>query len=190
MSEGGGHISIEEASREVALACRRLGLLHLAFAGVLVRELGEEKGKKVLARAIKEYAKMIGEKKKNEAEERNLELTPESFSKVSDLPRIGMHEAVEEVEVAGEKRIRAYGCRMGKLWHEVGKDDLGRIYCHVDPASSMAFNPSFKLVHTKAIPDGDPFCELVMRPTTEKDRLEFQSKDTDWEAIECQRAPK
>jgi len=54
MTESKELISLEEAKHEVALVCRRLGLLHLAFAEVLVNELGEEKGKKINARAIKE----------------------------------------------------------------------------------------------------------------------------------------
>ena len=48
-------IPLDEARRQVALVCRRLGLLHLAFADVLVDQLGADRGKRVLARAIKEY---------------------------------------------------------------------------------------------------------------------------------------
>jgi len=48
----------------------------------------------------------------------------------------------------------------------------------------MAFNPELKFVHTKALPDGDPYCELVIRPTTEGDRKTFASDDTNWTAIE------
>ena len=54
----------------------------------------------------------------------------------------------------------------------------------MDPASSMAFNPDYKLVHIKALPEGDPYCELVMRPSTERDREEFAAEDTDWSVIE------
>ena len=175
---------VEEAQRQVALVSRRLGLLHLAFAEVLVRYLGEEEGQKMTARAIKEYGRLIGEKKKELALEEEEDLTPETFLGLSDLPSIGMHDQIDEVEVDGEKRIRAYGCVMGKVWKELGKDELGRSYCMVDPASCMAFNPELKFVHTKALPDGDPYCELVIRPTTEEDRREFLSNDTNWTTIE------
>lgn len=178
-------IPMDEAKRQVALACRRLGLLHLAFAEVLVERLGPEEGRRMVARAIKAYGRRIGEKKKERAGEKKLGLGPASFRALSDLPSIGMHEGIEEVEVGGEKRVRAHGCVMGKVWNEYGKGELGRFYCLVDPASSMTFNPDHKLVHTKALPDGDPYCELVMRPTTEKDKGEFASDDTDWKAIEA-----
>ena len=177
-------ISLEEAKRQVALVSRRLGLLHLAFAEVLVRHLGEEDGKKMTARAIKEYGRMVGEKKRELAQEEGKELTPETFLGLSDLPSIGMHDQIDEVEVDCEKRIRAHGCVMGKVWKELGKDELGRSYCMIDPASCMAFNPELKFVHTKALPDGDPYCELVIRPTTEDDRQTFASEDTNWTTIE------
>lgn len=177
-------IPLEEAKRQVALVSRRLGLLHLAFAEVLVHHLGEEEGKKMTARAIKEYGRMVGEKKRDLALERGQELTPESFLELSDLPSIGMHEQIDEVEIDGEKRIQAHGCVMGKVWKELGKDELGRSYCMIDPASCMAFNPELKFVHTKALPDGDPYCELVIRPTTEEDKAAFATEDTDWSSIE------
>ncbi len=177
-------VSLEEAKRQVALVCRRLGLLHLAFAEVMVDVLGEEEGKKAVSRAIKEYSKKISREKKERALAQGLEPSPETFLRLSDLPSIGMHERIEEVEVEGEKRIRAHGCVMGRVWKEQGGDALGRIYCFVDPASAMEFDPRCKLVHTKAIPDGDEYCELVMRQTTENDRREFDSPDTDWLSIE------
>ena len=177
-------IPLDEAKHQVALVCRRLGLLHLAFAEALVDQLGDEEGKRILAAAIKEYGRLIGEDKKTKAESRQMHLDSDSFFELSDLPSFGMHDGIEEVEVDGEKRHRAYGCVMGKLWNEFGKGDLGRFYCLVDPASSMAFNPDLKFVHTKAIPDGHPYCELVMRKSTEKDKAEFESENTDWRSIE------
>ena len=114
----------------------------------------------------------------------NVPLSQRMPKDVADLPSFGMHEGVEEVEVDGEKRHRAYGCVMGRVWREYGGDELGRIYCYVDPASSMEFDPRCKFVHTKAIPDGDDFCELVMRQTTQRDREDYASPDTDWAAIE------
>ena len=62
---------------------------------------------------------------------------------------------MEVIEVAGEKRIRAYGCVMGKVWDKLGEGELGRLYCYVDLAKYMAFNPNFKLIHTKVLPGGE-----------------------------------
>ncbi len=173
-----------EAVEAVARTCRRLGMLHTAFAATLVKELGQEKGEELTSQAIKEYARMIGEKKKEVAISRGWELTEENFRKLSDLPAFGMHDRHEETVVDGERRRRPYGCAMAKVWQEYGQERLGRIYCYVDPASTMFFNPEFKMVHTKAMPDGDPFCELTFRPTTEEDKKELRKKKTDFKAIE------
>jgi len=177
-------IPIEEAKEQVALASRRIGLLHLAFAEVLVERLGPAEGKRMVTRAIKEYGRVIGEKKKERALEGGMDLGPECFRALSDLPSLGMHERIEEVEVEGERRIRAHGCVMGTVFNDMGKGELGGCYCVVDPASSMAFNPDYKLVQLKSLPDGDPYCELVMRPSTEEDRAEFAADDTNWSIIQ------
>ena len=134
-----------DAIRAVELTCRRLGLLHLAFAMTLVKELGEEKGEELTTKAIKEYARMIGEKKKAQAEDQGLELTVDSFRKLSDLPALGMHSGREEVVVEGEKRARVYGCVMSQVWREYDQDKLGRIYCYVDPASTMALQSGLQV---------------------------------------------
>jgi hypothetical protein len=177
-------IPLEQAKSEVALVCRRLGLLHMAFAQVLVDEFGDERGKQLVLKAIKEYGKKIGEKKREIAIRQGLEPNLENLTKFGDLPRIGMHDHTDDVEVEGERRYRAHGCVMAKVWREYGKDDLGRIYCYVDPASTMAYTPEFKLVHTKAVPDGDEFCELALRPTTEKEREDFFAEENDWAYID------
>ena len=41
-----------------------------------------------------------------------------------------------------------------------------------------------KLIHYKALPDGDEYCELGVVPTTEKDREEFAAKDSDLKSID------
>ncbi len=184
MAESQEMIPLAEAKQQVELVCRRLGLLHLAFAETLVKEFGQEKGKKLTARAISAYSKRIAEAKKKKASEQGLSPTPETMGRFRDIPTIGMHERAESAVVNGETRRRAYGCVMGRVWHEAGQDDLGKIYCYVDPASAMFFNPDFKIAHTKALPDGDPYCELVTRPTTPAEREELRKKDADWAAID------
>jgi hypothetical protein len=117
-----------------------------------------------------------------------LEPTPENFSKGKyfSVPSFGMHERHETVKVKGEPRVRAYKCVLGEVWKEYGESKLGRLYCYVDPAKYMAYNPKYKLMHIKATPDGDDYCELTVRPTTEKERKDFSSKKKDWSYIDKQ----
>ena len=178
MTAGNETVTLEEAKEQVRRVCVRLGLLHLSFAKTLINELGEEKGKELVLKAIKDYSVRIGEQVKANASAQGLDNNPANFK--DDLPAYGMHERAESVEVDGEKRRRAYGCVMGKVWNELGEGKLGRLYCYVDVGKYMAFNPNFKLMHTKALPDSDEYCELAVRLTTEREREDFADKDKDW----------
>lgn len=175
-------VALEEAKEQVRRVCLRLGLLHLSYAETLIEELGEKEGKRLIMKAIKDYGARIGEKVRAQVAAHGLGPDPANYTE--DLPLYGMYDNTELVEVNGEKRVRIHGCVMGRLWSELGKSDLGCLYCYVDPAKYMTFNPDFKLVHTKAVTRGDEYCELVVRPTTERDREEFVAKDTDWSQID------
>lgn len=178
MTKGTEMVALDEAKEQVRRVCVRLALLHLSFAKTLINELGEEKGRELILKSIKDYGKRIGEEVKNAAISQGLENKPENYKE--DLPLYGMHDGLEMVEVDGEKRMRAHGCVMGRVWNELGEGELGRYYCLVDPAKYMAFNPNCKLMHTKALPDGDEYCELVLRKTTEQEKEDFADKDRDW----------
>lgn len=175
-------IPLDEAKRAVGSASRRIALLHLSYARTLIEELGEEKGMELIAKAIKDYGIRIGEKTSKEVLSQGLESTPENFSAGMSygLPKFGMHERFETVKVKGEPRIRAYGCVLAKVWKEYGGEKLGRLYCYMDVAKYMGYDANYKLIHTKTVPDGNGYCELVVRPTTEKEREDFSAKGKDW----------
>jgi len=178
-----GKISIEEAKREGALSAGRVALLHLSFAKAIVEELGEKKGKQLILKAIKDYGIRIGERRRNSLIAQGLDPTPENASKSRDLAKYGMHDRSEPVEVEGEQRSRVYGCNLARVWKEYGEEELGRLYCFVDLVKYMAFLPELKLVHTKTIPDGDDYCEMAVRPTSEKEREDLLDSDNDWTYI-------
>jgi hypothetical protein len=182
MTEKSETVALDEAKEQVRRVCARLALLHLSFARTIVGELGEEKGKELIVKAIKDYGRRIGEDARKAAALQGKDNKPENYRE--DLPLYGMHEGLETAEVDGEKRVRAYGCVMGKVWNELGEGKLGRYYCLVDPAKYMAYYPDCKLIHTKALPDGDPYCELVLRPTSGQEKEDFASDDRDWSYID------
>jgi hypothetical protein len=175
-------VNLEEAKEQVRRVCKRLALLHLSYAKTIINELGDKEGKKLVLKAIKDYGTRIGKEVKEAVSTQGIKNDPRNYKE--DLPLYGMHDKMGEVDVNGEKRIRAYGCVMGKFWKELGEDELGRYYCYVDPAKYMAFNPNFKLIHTKTIPDGDEYCEFIVKSTTEQERKDFFEKDKDWSYID------
>ena len=175
-------VTLEGAKEQVRRVCRRLGLLHLSFAKTVVEELGEEKGKQVILKAIKDYGTRIGEQVKVNVSAQRLDNSPANYKE--DIPAYGMHDRIEKKTVQGEKRLRFYDCVMGRVWKELGESELGRFYCYVDPAKYMAFNSNFKLIHVKTLPDGDEYCEFAVRPTTEQERKDFSGKHKDWSYID------
>ncbi len=180
-------ITLEEAEKEVELTSKRIALLHLAFAKTLVNELGEEEGKKLTLKAIKYYGKLVGEGMKEKIEAKGLENIPENYGigDTRDLPKYGMHSKKETFETDGRKRRRSFGCALARVWREYGEEELGRLYCYVDLAKSMYYNPNFKLVHTKCMPERlDEECEFDMLPTTEKEREDFFNEETEWIKID------
>jgi len=175
-------VDMEEAKEQVSKVCKRLALLHLSFAKTIINELGDKRGKKLILKAIKDYGTRIGKEVKETVTTQGIKNDPENYKE--DLPLYGMHDGMEKVDINGEKRIRAYGCVMGKLWKELGEDEIGRFYCYVDPAKYMAYNPNFKLIHTKTIPDGNEYCEFIIKSTTKQERKDFFEEDKDWSYID------
>ena len=53
-------VPLSEAREQVEIACTMIALLHLAFSKILVEELGVEKGKEVILKAIMEYGIRVG----------------------------------------------------------------------------------------------------------------------------------
>ena len=176
-------VTKREAARQVRIVFERIGLLHAAYARVLVDELGEEEGRRLILKAIKRYGQHVGALIKEQAEARGLDnSTPEHYS--GDLPAYGTHERFDKIEVDGEVRLEACGCKLWRTWERLGEEDLGRLYCNVDVAKYMGFNPEFKQIHTRAPFLGDDHCELVVRPTTEQERADFANPDADWSYLD------
>jgi hypothetical protein len=177
-------VPMREAMEQVRVTGRRLALMHLAFSRILVEELGEEKGKKAIVRAMMEYGRMVGEKNRAGRQ---------------DLPFYGFHDKYtygdkefldtrEKANIAGKEfdysRYRVHGCVLAETFLEYGEKELGCLYCYVDSAKSMAADPGKKLMHTACEVAGDPFCAFGLVPTTEKERKDFQDKNVEWKEVD------
>jgi hypothetical protein len=176
-------VPLEDAKQALQSLSRRLGLLHLTYAKAIMEELGDELGMKIISKAIKDYGTKIGEKTRDDVSKKGLTPIPENFSKGDSyaIPNIpGLHTRREKIVVGGVQRNRSYGCMLAKVWEEYSEQKLGRLYCYMDAAKFMAFNPNYKYVHIKAMPDGDDFCEFEVKTTTEEERKDFLDENKDW----------
>lgn len=175
-------VSRDEVAQQVAILFERIGILHASYARAIVDELGEEAGRRLILKAIKEYGKKTGAQVREKAEARGEDNSPEHYT--GDLPKYGTHDRFEKVIVDGEERLIATGCGLWRTWERLGETELGRLYCNVDVAKYMGFNPCFKQIHTKAPFKGDDCCELVVRPTTEQEREDFARGNVDWSYLD------
>jgi hypothetical protein len=154
-------VPFEDAVREVEVAISRLALLHSSFSRVLVDEFGEQKGKELIVRSILEYGKRIGER------------TNRGYQ---DLPSYGVVGRFED--------NKAYDCVLAKIFREYGEEDLGCLYCYVDPAKSMAVDPAEKIIHKTCAACQDSYCTFERKRTTAKERKDFKEKNSDWRNVD------
>jgi hypothetical protein len=157
-------IEKEEALRQINLALRRTTMLYHAFGATLIKELGRARGIELIKKAIEAYGTDVGLAAQETAKQKGLKLTPGNFE--SDLPVLAWK--ADEVIVDGEKRKRVHFCPVAKDLLKTQDTEVARLYCRVDQAKMQAFNPDYEFLHLKNLMDGDPFCELVIRPV-EKD---------------------
>jgi hypothetical protein len=155
-------ISLAEAAKEVEVAITRLALMHLSFSKILVDELGREKGKELIIKAISEYGSRIGEIIKEGGR---------------DLPKFGVHSGEIFYDEDGDFGVT--GCVLAKVFKQYDELELGSLYCYVDPTKSMAANIKEKAIHKTCEACGDDNCTFAIVPTTEKDKKIFKERGKD-----------
>ncbi len=177
-------VPLKDAIEQVKTAVTRIALIHLGFSKTLVEELGEKKGKELIIKSMMEYGKLVGKQASKGGQ---------------DLPFYGLHDKymyddhefidtrkcpVPRGEDFDFARYRVFGCMLAKVFRELGEEELGRLYCYVDSAKSMATDPSHKLIHTACEPIGDDCCAFDLVATSEKDREDFANKTENWKAVD------
>jgi hypothetical protein len=157
-------VTAVECTEQVRLAARRIALLYHFFADTLTSELGEEKGKELIQKAIQAYGVHSGRMMRQELEALGLPPTPGNQGRVSDLPRFGW-DTDHTVDAEGRQLPTVTYCPLAATWEALGPRavELGRLYCHVDQAKQEGYNPLDEFLHTSNVLDGDPFCTFLVR---------------------------
>ncbi|MFH0848528.1 MAG: L-2-amino-thiazoline-4-carboxylic acid hydrolase [archaeon] len=175
-------MSTEQMPRDVCVSTVRqeayhFGNIHYYFSRVLVDELGPQKGKQLLRKAVYNFAVERGRELRKKAEQLGLAPTQENWRKITDIPFIAW---------VGEGK---YKCPYGWAWLEKAKADpqaleFGFLYCIVnDPTVANTFNPSTEqLTFTRHVLWGDDFCDRITESggivvaDTLKERTERETK--------------
>jgi hypothetical protein len=158
-------MSRTEAAENVRLMARRTALLYYHFARTLIDELGDEEGKRLIAKAVWAYGEHCGTVVREGVEAMGLPPTDENFNKVADLPHVGWDISSLTADNGETHPIATY-CPLAAVWQELGAEELGRMYCMVDQAKYHAYNPDYEYIHARNVLDGDAYCEFVVKART------------------------
>lgn len=148
----------DAATADVGRAIRRLALLYRHFAETLEKELGPEKARQIVRKAVYAYGGQIGREAAARTKAKGLPLTPENFS--DDLPAVGWVSHPETVD--GETVTRMDVCPLADEWQDM-EPELATLYCCVDQAKMEAYNPEYTYVHLNKKTAGDDVCRLAVR---------------------------
>lgn len=159
-------ISREEALKAIEGALSRIALLHVSFSNTIIDELGEEKGKDLITKSIIEYSRRIVEREKKG---------------LQNLAELGLYE---EKGMTKEGLDYVKGCALAKVFKEQDAMDVGHLYCYVDPAQLMAWDPDAKLIHVTSESCGDDNCTMQILQTTDEEKRNFAQRSKSWRKVD------
>lgn len=155
-------IEYSEAVNQVRKACRQFALLYFHFAKVLVDELGVEKAKPLIQKAIFELAIDRSNQLREKAESRGLPLTMETFMEITDLPMIGW-----------VKELGCNHCPYASTWFDYQEEypwfkEIAPLYCDViDTTNAENFTCELSHKITENVLTGGNYCEREYLPSEE-----------------------
>jgi hypothetical protein len=139
---------------EVRKACRQFAMMYFHFSKVLVDELGIEKAKPLIQKAIFELAIERSDELRKKAKVAGLPFSIETFMNITDLPMTG-----------GDKERGKNHCPYGEAWLKYYDEypwfkELAPLYCDVIDTTN-AENFTGKLSHklTENVLTGGSSCE-------------------------------
>ncbi len=147
-------IEYGQAVEQVRKACRQFAMLYFHFAKVLVEELGEEKAKVLIQKAIFELALDRSGQLREKAEKSGMEFSMKTFQQITDLPMIGW-----------VKELGKNHCPYAETWVKYFDEypwfqELAPLYCDViDTTNAENFTRGLSHKITKNVLTGGETCE-------------------------------
>ena len=161
---------VGEAREQILTMVERVAMVHYHFATAIIRELGEEKGRRLIADAIDGYGREVGERHRDKVIAAGLAPNCENYRAVPDLARLAWSpESMPRMEINGQERPV---CPLAKYWIEKGAREVGRLYCGVDQAKYRAFDPECECRHLQNVLDGDDGCQVVANKRSEWEKID------------------
>ncbi len=152
-------------NQEVGKAVQRMAgftaLLYYHLTKAMIDEYGDD-AKAVIKKAIKEFGLERGQNIAKKVLENGEELTIANLDKYYDMPiSQGWEPSAEYKEKI--KRSTTESCVFAQVWIEKAWQEVGHIYCEVDPAIREGYNTNIEYTPDKNLLMGDSFCSSVTR---------------------------
>lgn len=145
-------------------------LLYYYLTKAMVEEYGEG-ARDVIKKAIRAFGLERGRKIAGRVTEAGLDLTIENLDKFYDMPLAEGWSPNARYE-EGRKLSRTEACSFAEIWKEKKWDEIGRLYCDVDPAIREGYNPDISFTSKENLLEGDPFCASVTEYRSRKPKAE------------------
>ncbi len=145
---------IKSTDEPVGRMAKLMAELHYFMAKEMIDRLGEEKGKEAVRSAIRKFGEARIASMLEEVHEKGLEISPETYARVKDMPSISW-------ESDPDNPCDITYCPMYDMWHQLGAEDIGALYCEIDSIMYDKFGIGFErpLCKTK----GDNCCRFLVR---------------------------
>lgn len=128
--------------------------LYYFMAKEMVERMGPELGKESIRAAIRKFGEARLVSMKEEARERGLEISPETYAEVRDMPGISWERNPDNL-------MDITYCPMQDMWAQLGDQELGAIYCEIDDVLYEGFNARLDKPLCKT--SGDEVCRFIVR---------------------------
>lgn len=152
-----------KAVNEIRQACFHFADLYFHFSKVLIEELGEERGRILIEKAIRNRAVERGMKLRSEATARQLPATMENWAKVTDIPFSGWDKSL------GHRDCPYAAAWLDRFEYEPWFPEIAQLYCSInDPQVTESFTGTLSQRITKNVLNGDEICDREYFPLPDR----------------------
>ncbi|KYO67064.1 L-2-amino-thiazoline-4-carboxylic acid hydrolase [Thermovenabulum gondwanense] len=138
-----------------------MALLYYHLTKVMIEDYGED-AKNTIKKAIYNFGLERGKNIAKKVIENGEQLTIENLDKYYDMPISSAWKGKSEY-INGEKRGFLESCAFAKVWIEKNWQEIGRLYCEVDPAIREGYNPDIIYKSLKNVLEGYDCCESLTK---------------------------
>jgi predicted ArsR family transcriptional regulator len=139
-------------------------LLFSWLSKALIEEVGEQRGKELVRKALRKYGEERGRRMALRAKGSGHDLDVANFFVYAEYRLVSGKMKAKVTEKSRNFTLEASRCPWCDAWNESGLLPYGRLYClDIDEAVLRGFNPNLKMDIEGTLSNGAEKCKLVYR---------------------------